>query len=296
MALVVTVALVTTLTPTATASYTVPPGTAKQVAALVAASVNINKADATVLAELPNAANDFADRVYKIPALCNSPTACVYGDVTATTSLVLFGNSHARMWLPAIDPIAIKDQLRLVVLGKNECPVVSLALNAKKFPDCVAMTATVIKVINQLKPLAVILADRTVGTGYKAAQWQAGMTATITAIAPSHARVVLIGDIQEFDYSPLACVAEHVNAIKRNCTMKNPDSKLPGLESAERASANANHDLYINTTPWLCTTTNCSPVLGNFVGYWDRDHVTVSYAAYLSGVMATALASTLATG
>jgi hypothetical protein len=71
------------------------PDTAKQVAALVAASVHLTKADAAVIAALPGAPSDFADRVYKIPTLCTTATACVYGDTTATNIIVLFGNSHA---------------------------------------------------------------------------------------------------------------------------------------------------------------------------------------------------------
>lgn len=34
-------------------------------------------------------------------------------------------------------------------------------------------------------------------------------------------------------------------------------------------------------------------MIGSFIAYWDTNHVTASYAAYLSRVMGAALASSL---
>jgi hypothetical protein len=50
---------------------------------------------------------------------------------------------------------------------------------------------------------------------------------------------------------------------------------------------------YVNPQPWLCTSKKCSPVIGSYVAYWDSFHITVPYAAYLTGVLGTALTSTL---
>lgn len=269
-----------------------PPGTAAQVATLVAASTSITSLTAAVRAELPGAPSDIADRVYHIASVCDTATTCVYGDTSATTTVVLFGNSHARMWLPAIDPIATADDLKIVVLGKNECPVVSLKLPPRRFPGCTTMTQTAVTVINHLKPSVVILADRTVSTGFSQSVWRTGMITTIKSIAPSGARVVILGDIQEFATAPVQCVAAHPTKVQ-NCSMANPNPAEPGVWSAELSAANATKSTYVNPNRWLCTAHRCSPIIGNVVAYWDNDHVSVTYARYLSTVMGDALQPTL---
>ena len=47
---------------------------------------------------------------------------CTLGDVTGTHLMVLYGDSHALMWIPAFDAIAKAEHWRLVVLGKLGCP------------------------------------------------------------------------------------------------------------------------------------------------------------------------------
>jgi hypothetical protein len=270
------------------------PGTKTQVSALVAASIKIKTANATIIQELPAAPNDIADTVYKIPAVCTTSTACVYGDVTGTKSIVLFGNSHARMWLPSIIPVAITDGYKLILLGKNSCPVVTLNLSATVYPGCNAVVSASIAVINAVKPVAAILADRTAGSKYTLKQWQAGMTATIKAIQPSKANIVVIGDIQEFNSPPPECISVNLKAIQTKCAIPNPNPRQKLLAAAELAATKATKTTYLNPTSWLCTTKRCSPVIGNFIAYWGADHVSVTYARYLSTVMGLALAKPLA--
>ena len=291
-------ALVAALTATsgslsAFATSSPTPGTAAQVAALVAGSVSIVSADATVLSELPAAKLDIADIVYSIPATCNTATTCVYGKTTSTKTIVLYGNSHARMWLPSIIPAAITNNLKIVLLGLNGCPVVDINLTGSNYAGCNQNRTQVFAVINALHPKAVLLADRTVGSLFTVKQWQAGMSATIHAIKPSGAHVVIIGDIQQFNASPPECLAAYPTNVQAKCSIPNPNPKLKGLEPAELAAAIAAKDLYVNPVHWLCTATKCSPVIGDFIAYWGADHVSVTYARYLSKVMGLTLHKTM---
>jgi len=47
---------------------------------------------------------------------------CVYGDTTSSTTVVLFGDSHAAYWFPAVDEISLQQHWRLVDLTKDGCP------------------------------------------------------------------------------------------------------------------------------------------------------------------------------
>lgn len=267
-----------------------------QVEKLVAASVKIQRLNAQMSAELSRIYYDNVDAVDGIPIDCTSATnGCVFGDARSDVAVVLFGDSHARMWLPAIIPIATADHLKLIVIGRTGC---SLAIHriSRMFGGCASVIANDIKVIDGIRPAAIIMSDRTSYTGVTHAQWQAGLTETIDDLRLSEAKVAMIGDIQVFNSGMasdlLECLAVHPTVVQ-DCAVSNPNGAAPGQEQAEERATSLAHDLYINPTPWLCTRQTCSPVIGDNIVYWDAAHVSVKYAAYLSGVMGSALSKFL---
>jgi len=277
--------------PGAALASTPAPGTAKQVAALVAASTRIQKLSAKLAAALPTASSDNASAAYAIPSDCPTAAACVYGDQAASASVVLYGDSHARMWLPAVDPIVTRHKLRLILIGQDDCPVESLVL-PKAFQGCNAAQPGYIAAINAARPRVILISQRTSYPGFTEAAWQSGLTTTIRDLRPSKAKVVVIGDIQVVNLEVLACLAAFPTKVQR-CSTANPDTYVPGQERAERASAKATTSTYVDPTPWLCTKTRCSPVIGGFIAYWSPYHVSVHYARYLAGVMGAALKAKL---
>ena len=49
---------------------------------------------------------------------------CVYGDKHGARTMVLFGDSHAAQWFPALERIAQEKKWRLISLTKSACPSV----------------------------------------------------------------------------------------------------------------------------------------------------------------------------
>ena len=47
---------------------------------------------------------------------------CIYGATTSHTSVVLFGDSHAAAWFPALDLISKQQHWRLVIFTKDVVP------------------------------------------------------------------------------------------------------------------------------------------------------------------------------
>ena len=87
---------------------------------------------ATMAADLPASSNDWPSRVF--PSLgpvgtdhCVAATSCVFGDSRSRQTIVLFGDSHAVMWLPAIEPAAARRHWRLIVLWQPTCPVARIS-------------------------------------------------------------------------------------------------------------------------------------------------------------------------
>ncbi|HEY8081116.1 MAG TPA: SGNH hydrolase domain-containing protein [Acidimicrobiales bacterium] len=284
------VASVLLVMPQGVLASTQKPGTAAQVKSLVAGSVKITKLNSVVASEVSKARADNASFTYAIPNNCATATQCVYGDKRGAKSIILFGDSHARMWLGSIIPIATADRLRLIVLGRDGCPVIQIT--GTDFGGCNAILSADIATINASKPVAVLLADRSSYPGYTSAFWKAGLIATINALRPSKARVAVIGDVQVLLADPVGCLAANPAAVQK-CTGQNPNTLVPGQQKAEKSAATTEKDVYVDPTPWLCTTTKCSVVIGNFVAYWNVSHITVSYSKYLSTVMGLAIKSTI---
>lgn len=274
------------------ASRSAKPASLAQVEELVGASVKVQRLDKHTYAQLSTIFYDNADIIESIPVDCTSATTgCVFGDTASHRVAVLFGDSHARMWLPAIIPIATADHLKLIVIGKDGCPVVAPSVPGR-FGDCASVITHAIAVIDRLRPAAVIMADRTTYRNVSSTTWREGLSTTIGDLRQSGASVAVIGDIQVFNAGTvsdlLECLVDHAKAVQR-CAVRNPNRAAPGHEAAEQAAASSAHDTYVNPNPWLCTHLACSPVIGNNIVYWDSFHITVNYATYLSGVMGAAL-------
>ena len=276
-------------TPSAT-----PPATSAQIIAQVTASSKIKSLTPGMLSQLSSIASYAADRYYKLPAGCLSPTACVFGDMSSKHTMVLLGDSHSRMWLPALVAVANNIGFRLVVIGHDSCPVASVVIPGGAFNNCAGYRSTAFTVINTLKPQVVLMGNRTSYPSYKGtqAQWQAGVRATLAALAPSGATLGIIGDIQVFNLNVPSCLSLHPNGLAL-CGMKNPNTAIPGHEVGEAAAARVANVTYVDPTPYLCTSSSCSPVIGDYVVYVDSQHLAVPYVAYLTGVMTTALSPLL---
>ncbi|MBC7853761.1 MAG: acyltransferase, partial [Pirellulaceae bacterium] len=84
---------------------------------------------------------------------------CEFGDPTSTTSVALFGDSHAAQWFPALESLALEGDFRLRVDTKSSCPSVAISklLNDAPYEACDEWRADVIGELNQAKPDLVIL-------------------------------------------------------------------------------------------------------------------------------------------
>jgi len=290
------------LASTASAAPRLPsPGTSAQIAKLVAASVNIQTLTPTVSVKVAKAYNDNPAIDYpQTRNFCTALSACVFGDKKSSKKLVIMGDSHAQMWIPALNRIGIARKLKVIVLYMARCPAATLdvwlATFDSSYTACSRQRTAWLAEINQLHPVTVLLADYTVGVYsaasngsqlFTSAEWQAGMETTITDLAPSNAKLAVLGDSVTFNIAPPLCLADYPNV--QMCDTPNPNPAKPGQQAAERAAASAANVLYVDPTKWLCTSTACSPVVGNFIVYYDAFHLSCTYAAFLSGVLQAAL-------
>ncbi len=290
-------------------------GTSAQVAAAVAASAKVTTVSAIVLGELTSPMSLRTSAGYPVVKKdCLTVTACVFGDLNASRTMVLYGDSHAMMWLPAVVPYATHNHLRLVLLWLGACPIIALpgaytviGYNGSAGPTsesaCAIFRTSAMQAISSLHPNLVMVAERTANvvmgasaTGrnlFPSSIWSRNLSVTLASLHAASPRVVLVEDIPYVGRSPGNCLSRHLKSVQ-GCVVPCPNTNLNaagasllGQQSAERAAARTTSTGLIPTTQWFCTTAGpgVEPIINDIVTYYDESHVSAPYAAWLSGVM-----------
>ena len=101
----------------------------------------------------------------QVPLLAVESPECRYGPARNDTTVVLFGDSHAAQWFPALDSVASMRGWSLVNLTKTGCPSVLVGVpNVKlgrRYTECERWREYAVRRITALKPqLVVVTSDR----------------------------------------------------------------------------------------------------------------------------------------
>jgi hypothetical protein len=208
---------------------------------------------------------------------------CEYGDMTSKKTIVLYGDSHAAQWFPALDLIAKKRGIKIVSLTKSACPsaeVIKELSSQYDVADCQAFRDSSIARIQKIKPLAVILAGMQPFTAPYSDEsakswWLAGERKVFNRIKDATQYPIYLTDtpLPRVDI-PDCLVADRGDACD---TSRAVDAEVAaGL-------------IQINPTPWLCTD-RCPAVVDGIIAYRDQSHLTVAMSKHLSAQLEISLA------
>src|SRR3954470_1962586 len=95
---------------------------------MVSAAARISTLPKDLTPALKDAARDNGDSPANTQTGCAlfwqevTAPACVWGDRAGSHTLVLLGDSHARMWLTAFDALGKRLHWKVVLLSKSSCP------------------------------------------------------------------------------------------------------------------------------------------------------------------------------
>jgi peptidoglycan/LPS O-acetylase OafA/YrhL len=284
--------------------YPVSPASTTQVVIdQVASATGITKVPASI--EPPLAADD-RGVLHESPA-CEprvadaSAAICTLGDQNGKGLIVLYGDSHALMWIPAFDDIARHVHSRLVVLAKPGCPagfvtVVNLPGTGPvngPFSACDQWHQWAIGWINRARPSLLVVTQRSgwttpnVSNGssrpFTEVEWERGLTTMFRALHLPATKQILLGNSPELSFDPTACLFSHQHDVQA-CSEAASRAVVAGFNGAERSAAQAVGAGYIDVTPWFCSTT-CPAIVDHYRVYADNVHITGTYSRYLEVVL-----------
>jgi peptidoglycan/LPS O-acetylase OafA/YrhL len=222
---------------------------------------------------------------------------CVYGDTTSSTSVVLFGDSHAAMWFPAFDQVALDRHWQLIVQSKANCPPVDVPATQQPYPACSPWRNAVINRIQAIHPALVVLAiapnyDLPSGITQDDPQWLQGLSKVIASLRANGAQVMVMGPVPSPAGSVPDCLSAHLDNVTE-CNVPAGDTHDPQLVgydvrglAAERVAVERAGATFVDVEPWFCTATTCPVVVDNLLVFQDETHISVQYATYLAPLVA----------
>jgi len=277
------------------------PGTPKQVAEAVAQSTSIQSIPANLTPSLTQAGLS----TFPHTALGqNCDFTCSWGKENAKPLVILFGDSHAYMWAPAVARAVLAAHGRLILYSSVGCVVAKLHLygiwnNPNVYnTGCDKWRTKTIKEIQAKKPTLVLLAERTSNilsgpnTMVTDGAFRTGLAISMTEIKRSGAKVLMLGDNPPFVnfLDPKGCLAQHPTAVQQCAAPLRASTALwRDRHGAEAAVAAANGVSFFDSTKWICGKKTCSPIIGNMLAYRDGSHISTTYSAYLSKVIGEAM-------
>jgi hypothetical protein len=231
---------------------------------------------------------------------------CAYGDLAASRTVVLFGDSHAAHWFPAMEQVARDNGWRLVVVTKAACSAASVRIFQAKlnrpFNECVAWREAAWEHIAALEPAMVVMASAAAGgtlvddsgatmtdPTYADRTWVDGWVRSAGRLAATGARVVLIEDTPYQAGDTVECLSVHV-ADPSACVVR-AAAALPQPERrrAVAAALRAKGVTIVDPLPWFCTPRACPVIVGNVLVYRDTSHITATYARLLAPLLGAEL-------
>ena len=207
---------------------------------------------------------------------------CEFGKIDSKRVVVLYGDSHAAQWFPALEKLATEKGFQLITLTKSSCPSIEVdreSIGAFKMSNCATWRENSIKRITEVKPDLIILSSfehyKPLGDPHNVKQWWAqGSERTYQILQPLTSKIIYLIDTPLPTRNIPDCLAS-TSADK--CLA---DSKL-GLPQL------ANFEI-IDPAKWLCQD-DCPAIVRGNVAYRDASHISVATSLEVSDLLWQAL-------
>ncbi len=222
------------------------------------------------------------------PADITSETPCVFGDPSATRSLVIVGDSEADTWVPTLDTWGQGEKWKIYRLVKDGCAPWDDSIDSG-WAACQTFKKFEITEILALKP-NVVIADGMAVTGQtgpvtinvtKEADAIEGFATEIKSI---HATVLIPNNLPwEYQYpSPQTCLAANTSNIKTCNNYSRSSVVSSSMASAILKASSSKKVTELPTDELVCSPSKCPIVEANRLIMADNHHITSEWGEFIA--------------
>lgn len=252
-------------------------------AAAVHRAVDAGLANDAIPARLsPNIADAATD--FKSIGACSAyghrtSRLCEMGDPHGKDLIVIFGNSHSTMWIPAMRIIARHAHWRFIPVVKEACGYADYV--APVTTQCAEWYQWALQQIRALHPDVVLIGN------YVHGAWAPALANITQAMKKRVPRVVLMTDAPSIARVPADCLLQ-AGATQGTCLWHQSHHSLNALPVLKAIGRHERVQV-VNATPWFCYHELCPSVIDTIIPYADTEHITEVYSKFLASDLGRAL-------
>lgn len=258
------------------------------------------------------AAND-TGKAYSDSCHLDSPPLeqpdCLYGDPAAPYEAILFGDSHAAHWFPALEAAAGPDW-KVRTWSKSSCPSARIEgwnpYQRAPYTACSQWRDEMLaRMVDSEGPLLVILSSSNGYSGWSMskdgtvlrdaeadAEFERGLGETVDILTRAGHRVAIIRDTPLAAVSYKDCILANMGGA--GCERSRERALNPNLMEQRVAAARPGVFL-LDVSDRMCGPETCPVIIDDNIVYRDDSHMTATFAATLAGAVGDVLAAAAAT-
>jgi hypothetical protein len=237
-----------------------------------------------------------------------APAGCRFGDPAGSRVVVLFGDSHAAHWFPALDAAARRQNWQLWFWAKSGCGYADvqewLASYRREYTECSAWRRSAMARIAALPRVDLVVVGRAISylgqvldadgdlldRGAAAGVWAAGAERTFEALGAGDRRVLLLRDVPRPGFDVPACLSSRDDPVA--CSFPQAGHVHPDeqLWTAERSVTERLGVQVADLSGLVCPADPCGVVSpGGAILYRDEHHLTATFARESANKVAAVL-------
>jgi hypothetical protein len=225
------------------------------------------------------------------------PRPCVYG-ADEHPSIVLFGDSHAAQWFPAVYTWAQSNGYRVETHTKESCPSVTIdvARAGVSYTACSEWRRHVLDRLESHPPALVIVSNFGKVTPQDGVddlnhEWASGLEATVERLN-QFTKVLVVADVPNMGQSPAICLSAHLESVVA-CDRPREEAIRADMQAVERGVTEQSKVHYADLTKYFCGPDICPSIIGATLVYRDAHHITATFSEAVSPVLGEDIAQAL---
>jgi peptidoglycan/LPS O-acetylase OafA/YrhL len=204
---------------------------------------------------------------------------CRLGDRSSRKLIVLMGDSHANMWLPALLGMARRHHWQVVPLVRLGCTPGTWITSGR--PSCRKWYQWAFDRVRQLRPRVTLLGgsidERATSTTRLATAGVIAASRKLKRLGPT----VVIGDPEGLDQNPIDCLLSR-QASMAHCTTTWSAVSLAAYNQVSLAAKDLGVG-FLRTRGFVCYQRQCPAVVDRTIVWRDTNHISAVYSARLAG-------------
>lgn len=232
----------------------------------------------------------------------SKPSPCVFGDRSASRTMVIVGDSKIVQWQTALSDLGGAEGWKLIQITKSACPFTAAEVTFKHhvWKDCHDWGRAALHEILKIRP-DVVLTSQSRGSALPAGGTAAtpptqqamvrGMVSYWRALTAAGIHVVAVLDNPAPPVPAVyECVARHPDALDRCSFDESAGIQRSGAPSALAAAARVEDVTTLDMRDAICPDQDrCAPVIGNVLVYRQGSHLTRTYIDSMEPQLASRL-------